>query len=77
MNNECSDRFRSAKRQGSGGGDPTPSGIAILAFFTIIAVVCVGGYFLLLKLIEISRQEDCMLSGRRNCAWSIAVPTDR
>jgi len=62
MNIECNDRFRSAKRQGSSRSDAAPSGVAILAFFTIIAVVCVGGYFLLLKLIEISRQED---TGRR------------
>jgi hypothetical protein len=30
--------------------------------------VCVGGYFFVMKLVNISRQEDCLISGRRNCA---------
>jgi hypothetical protein len=41
-----------------------------------VAVVCVGGYFLLMKLIDVSRQEDCLLAGRRNCA-PIEVPSRR
>jgi hypothetical protein len=54
--------------------DPAPSGTAILVFFTIIGLVLVGGYFLATKLIDISRQEDCMLAGRRNCAAPIVAP---
>jgi hypothetical protein len=75
MNDESDIRFRSAKPRNS--GDPTPSGVAVLAFFVVLAVACVGGYFLLLKLIDMSRQEDCMLAGRRNCAPPIAVPAHR
>jgi hypothetical protein len=54
-----------------------PSTVSILAFFTVLAVACVGGYFFLMKLIDISRQEDCMLAGRRNCAAPITMPPDR
>jgi hypothetical protein len=60
-----------------GGGQPAPSGIAVLMFFTILAVAIVGGYFLLMKLIDMSRQEDCILGGRRNCAAPITTPADR
>ena len=56
--------------------DSAPSGISILVFFTILAMVGVGGYFLLMKLINMSHEEDCILAGRRNCAL-IAVPADR
>jgi hypothetical protein len=32
--------------------------------------------FFLLKLVDMSRQEDCLMSGRRNCA-PIEVPSNR
>jgi hypothetical protein len=47
--------------------DETLSGRAILVILTIIALVCVGGYFFLMKLIAVSQQEDCFLAQRRNC----------
>jgi hypothetical protein len=75
MNDENDIRSRSGKPRNSGRGDTAPSDAAVLAFFVIVAVACVGGYFLLMKLIDISRQEDCMLAGRRNCAPPIAVPS--
>jgi hypothetical protein len=75
MNDESDIRFRSGKPRKN--GDPAPSGVAVVAFFLVLAVACVGGYFLLMKLIDMSRQEDCMLAGRRNCASSIAVPSSR
>jgi hypothetical protein len=49
---------------------------AILAILAAIALVCVGGYFLLMKLVDVSRQEDCLLARRRNCA-PIEVPSKR
>jgi hypothetical protein len=54
----------------------TLSPFAILAILVAIALACVGGYFLLMKLIDVSRQEDCLLAGRRNCA-PIEVPSKR
>ena len=75
MNDESDIRSRSGRPQNDGRGDPAPSGVAVLAFFLVIAVACVGGYFLLMKLIDMSRQEDCMLSGRRNCTAPLAVPS--
>ncbi len=52
---------------GGGDGEETLSGRYILVVLTVIALVCVGGYFLLMKLIDVSRQEDCLLANRRNC----------
>jgi hypothetical protein len=57
-------------------GEHALSPVAILVVLMIIALVCVGGYFLLMKLIDVSRQEDCLLAGRRNCA-PIEVPSGR
>jgi hypothetical protein len=80
--------YRSGKRRhslrppgrrgfGGGGRDEAPSGVAILVFFTILAVACVGGYFLLMKLIDISRQEDCLMAARTNCLPPIELPSNR
>ena len=57
-----------------GDDDQGTPGFVILLSFAVIAVVCVGGYLLLNKLIDISRQEDCLLAGRRNCA-PIVLPS--
>jgi hypothetical protein len=57
-------------------GEQTLSPRAIFVALAAIALVCVGGYFLLMKLIDVSRQEDCLLAGRRNCA-PIEVPSGR
>jgi hypothetical protein len=75
MNNETGNRSRSGKPR-NGGGEQTLSPLAIFVVLTTIALACVGGYFLLMKLIDVSRQEDCFLAGRRNCA-SIEVPFSR
>jgi hypothetical protein len=76
MNDESANRWPPGKPRNNGGGDPAPSGFAILLFFAAVSVACVGGYFLLMKLIDISRQEDCMLGGGRNCV-RIEVPSGR
>jgi hypothetical protein len=60
-----------------GGGDEAPSGVAILAFFTILAVACLGGFFLIMRLIDMSRQEDCIMAGRTNCLPPIELPSNR
>jgi hypothetical protein len=75
MNDEITSRSRSAKPR-NGGEEQTLSPIAILVILVTIALACVGGYFLLMKLIDVSRQEDCLLAGRRNCA-PIEVPSGR
>jgi hypothetical protein len=75
MNDEIANRPRPAE-PGNTGREQTLSPRAILVILTIIALVCVGGYFLLMKLIDVSRQEDCVLAGRRNCA-PIEVPSRR
>ena len=75
MDDETGNRSRSGKPR-NGGGEQAPSPRAIVAFLAIIALVCVGGYFLLMKLIDVSRQEDCLLASRTNCA-AIEVPLGR
>jgi hypothetical protein len=51
-------------------GEPeseTLSGPAILAILALLALVLAGGYFFLLKMIDISQHDDCVLAHRRNC----------
>ena len=51
-----------------------PVSDAMLAIIlAALAVVLVLGYLLLNKLVDISRQEDCMLAHNKNCA-AIALP---
>jgi hypothetical protein len=45
-------------------------------FLGALTIVLVLGYLFLNKLVDISRQEDCMLSRSRNCA-AIELPSDR
>ena len=42
-----------------------PSGLTLLL---MAAVFVVGGYFLTIKLHDMSRLQDCVMSGRTNCA---------
>jgi len=53
-----------------------PPARAIVALLTIIGLACILGYFFLMKLVSISREEDCLLAHRRDCA-PIEVPTGR
>ncbi len=69
MNDEAGNRDRKDE-PGSDDGDETLSGREILIILAILALVCVGGYFFLMKLIDISQQDDCILAHRRNCAQS-------
>ena len=50
------------------------AGVAIV--LTIVVLVCIGGYFLVMKLIDVSRQEECLMAGRRNC-FPAEVPAGR
>jgi hypothetical protein len=53
------------------GDGETLSGRQILAILAILALVCVGGYFFILKMIAVSQQDDCVLAQRRNCATGL------
>lgn len=62
--------FRSQRwprRDGGGEGHQTLPPRVILAGLIALGVACVAGYFFLMKLVHISRQEDCLLAGGRNC----------
>jgi len=74
MNDES--RSSSEGPQGGAGDHETLPARFILVILVILALACVAGYFFLLKLIDVSREEDCMLAGRRNCA-AITVPNGR
>jgi hypothetical protein len=74
-NESPNNRSRSSKPPNDG-GEETLSPLAILVILVTIILACVGGYFLLMKLIDVSRQEDCLLAGRRDCA-PIEVPSNR
>ena len=51
-----------------------PVSTAMLAIILVAVVAAVVlGYLFLSKLIDISRQEDCMLAHNKNCA-SVALP---
>jgi hypothetical protein len=52
------------------------SDLGVLISLVILGLVCVGGYFLLMKLVEISQQEDCLLAGGRNCV-RLQLPSNR
>ncbi len=56
--------------------DSGPPGIAIAALLGALALALVGGYFFLMKLIDMGRTEDCLMSGRRDCA-QIDMPVRR
>jgi hypothetical protein len=73
MPDEITNSSQSGKPDDS---EQTLSPLAILVILVTIALVCLGGYFLLMKLIDVSQQEDCFLAGRRNCA-PIEVPSRR
>jgi len=56
--------------------DSAPSGKAIAVLLGALAVALVGGYFFLMKLIDMGRTEDCLMSGRRDCV-EIDMPVRR
>lgn len=58
-------------------GEPRPLSNRLVAiFFAALAAALVLGYFFVNKLADISRQEDCMLARRKNCA-AIELPSGR
>jgi hypothetical protein len=76
-NEPSRNRSASGKPRDKGrGGDQWLSDVGVLINLAVLALVCVGGYFLLMKLVEISRQEDCFLGGGRNCV-RLQVPSNR
>jgi hypothetical protein len=69
MNDEDGNGLPSGK-PADGDGGQTLSGREILIVLALVALAVVGGYFFLMKMIDVSRQDDCVLAQRRNCAPS-------
>jgi hypothetical protein len=58
------------------GDDQGLSGIYIFMCLIGVALALIGGYLLVMKLIDESRLEDCLLVGRKNC-MPIELPLKR
>ena len=69
MNDETRDGVPPGKPANSG-GEQTLSGREILIVLALVALAVAGGYFLVMKMIDVSQQEDCVLAQRRNCTPS-------
>ena len=54
--------------ESGGGSDDGDHSRASLIGLLIIVVLVVGGYFLVQKLKAMSELQDCVMSGRTNCA---------
>ncbi len=55
------------------GAEPESKRGAVIGLVVVLALVIIG-YFLMTALRENAKLEDCLMSGRRNCA-PIDVPT--
>jgi hypothetical protein len=58
-----------------GEGSRPVSDAMLAIFLAALAIALVLGYLFLNKLVEISRQEDCMLSRSKNCPAIELPPT--
>jgi len=79
MSNMMNERGRDSPREPEArdrGAERGPPTSAVLIVLALIATACIAGYFLLMKLISISRDEDCILAHRKDCA-AIEVPTNQ
>ncbi|MDR3437531.1 hypothetical protein [Telmatospirillum sp.] len=54
------ERRRGESRDGGG-----PSGLVLVA---VTVLLVIGGYFLAIKLKDMAHLQDCVMSGRSNCA---------
>lgn len=65
---------RQPSKPGSSEGSRPVSDAVLAMFLAALTITLVLGYLFLNKLVDISRQEDCMLSRGRNCA-AIELPS--
>ena len=57
----------SRSRPPRNGESETLSGAAVFAIMAVLAVVVTAGYLFAMKMIAVSRLDDCILAHRRNC----------
>lgn len=69
MNDDTGNGIEPRKPAGGDGGH-TLSGRELAFVLMLVALAVVGGYFFLLKMIDVSQQEDCVLAQRKNCTPS-------
>jgi len=65
--NDDSGTGASRSRPPRSGESETLSGAAVLAIVILLAVVVTAGYLFAMKMIAVSRLDDCILGHRRNC----------
>jgi hypothetical protein len=66
-----SDEHKSNERHDQSSPPPIPGPVLAL-IFALLAAALVLGYLLVNKLADMSRDEDCALAHRRNCAAIMA-----
>jgi hypothetical protein len=57
--------------------DDGPSNWVNLGAFAVLALLVLGGVWLMDEMLRISKLEDCAMAGRRNCGPAIQVPERR
>jgi hypothetical protein len=75
MNDDRKRPFSSREPQNIRSGGKGPSNSAVLIALSLIGIASIAGYFLLMKLVDVSREDDCLLAHRYDCG-AIQVPNN-
>ncbi len=76
MADESNNAVPPGQHDGGEDGERSLSSAGVAIVMTIVVLACIGGYFLVMKLIDVNRQEECLMAGRRNC-FPAEVPSGR
>jgi hypothetical protein len=57
--------------------DDGPSNWVNFGAFLVLALIVLGGVWLMDEMLRISKLEDCAMAGRRNCGPTVQVPERR
>lgn len=68
MADDIPDRDPKQREQPAVGQDKADHGPSALVMLVVTVLLVVGGYFLAIKLKDMARLQDCVMSGRTNCA---------
>jgi len=76
MNDDSNRPFPSRERKDvRNAGGRSPSNSAVFIVLTLVGIASISGYFLLTKLIDVSREDDCLLAHRYDCG-AVQVPNN-
>lgn len=71
MDDDTSTSAPRSRRPRTGDGD-TLSDAGVVAVVVVLAVVLAAGYLFAMKMIAVSKLDDCILGHRRNCEPPLA-----